>query len=160
MPKDINKLTDKQRAFAEAYTDNTGTVTIDGEEKQTFNHATRSAIKAGYKDGHRIRVMASQVLNTPKIQEYMDKLRIQYKTKQVVSLDWLKEQYMDRYEAWKADDKTNAKGCLDSLTRMHGGFTDNINNKDTTDRMKQLSDTERAEARRLADVLLSKEGVG
>ena len=127
MAKDPNKLTDKQKAFAEAYTDNIGTVNIKGEEKQTFNHATRSAIKAGYKDGSQIHAIASKTMKLSKVQQYINELRLAYKSKAMVGLEWAKQQYLDRYEAWKDQDKTNARGCLDSFVRMHGGFTDNIN---------------------------------
>ena len=43
-------------------------------------------------------------------------------------LEWCEQQLRDLYDdCRKNKDRTNSKGCLDSMIRRKGGFTDNLN---------------------------------
>jgi len=53
----------------------------------------------------------------------------------------------------EAGDRTNAKGCLDSLTRIQGGFTDRQLTEDVNE-SRRLEAQEREEAARIADIVV------
>ena len=59
-------------------------------------------------------------------------------------------------------DRTNAKGCLDSMSRRLSGFTDNINDSRNKDEIKMDADTALAvsEAARQLNIQLSKPKTG
>lgn len=54
-------------------------------------------------------------------------------------------------------DMVNATRNLEGFARTHAGYTDNINTADTT-KQRELSDKEKAEARRLAHIRLQEAG--
>jgi len=51
-------------------------------------------------------------------------------TKKTYDIEWLKQEARDLYSECRTEsDRTNAKGCIDSMFRTLGGFTDNINSQ-------------------------------
>ena len=138
---DKYKLTDKQKAFIVAYTDST--------DRDCFNNATQAVVKAGYKNGSTIRTQAHKLLKTQAVRDAIADINAHAKVSQSITLEWLKEQYVSLHnESLKASDRTNAKGALDSLTRMLGGFTD-VSKVETTDKTPKLDADER---KSLADI--------
>lgn len=71
--------------------------------------------------------------------------------------DWdlkkLQEEYRDLYEQCRdSNDRTHAKGCLDSLTRMLGGFSDKLITEHTEPQLRELNENQKAAARLAAKV--------
>lgn len=78
----------------------------------------------------------------------INKQAAEYLKKQENKAKWdlekISEEYRDLYNISRnRGDNSNAKGCLDSLTRMQGGFTDNIASKNTNINKSEISDAER-----------------
>ena len=92
-----------------------------------------------------------------KAQEYMLKLKQELKTKLKWDLEWVDQQYRDLYASCRtSSDKTNAKGCLDSMSRRLSGFTDNLNtNKDKPDELSEHESDILADAANDAKIKLS-----
>ena len=64
-------------------------------------------------------------------------------TKQKWDLAFVDEQYRTLLEVCiTAKDRTNAKGCLDSMSRRLSGFTDNLNT--SKEAVNELSEAEQA----------------
>lgn len=76
-----------------------------------------------------------------KAQPMIEKLQTTLKIKQQWDLNWVDEQYKDLFnECRNKSDRTNAKGCLDSMSRRLSGFTDNLNSN--KEEPTQLSEQE------------------
>lgn len=126
-------ITDKQQAFANCYTDTTS---------DTFNNATKSA--AASNNGKTLKSQRSrgtQLLKHPKVREAIRIINEKTKANNSLTIEYLKKRYLDLAERCViAKDRTNEKGAYDSMTRMLGGFTDNLNQK--TEDITPLSEAE------------------
>ena len=82
---------------------------------------------AGYKESYAMK-QCSTLWGSA--EQYIDEIQQTVERKQSYDLAWVDSEFRSLYdECRKKGDKTNAKGCLDSLTRRLSGFTDNINAK-------------------------------
>ena len=88
---------------------------------------------------------------------YLKELMEKHETKVKWDLDWIDEEFKSLYEECRtSSDKTNAKGCLDSMARRKAGFTDRI--AATNEEITSLTPEQEAindEAVRLAKIKLS-----
>lgn len=92
-----------------------------------------------------------------KAQPMIDELRKTLEIKQNWDLEWIDNEYKDLYNECRGkSDKTNAKGCLDSMSRRLAGFTDKISS--TNEEITSLTPEQEAitdEAVRLAKIKLA-----
>ncbi len=88
---------------------------------------------------------------------------VEAKREEVAKLaPWNLEELQRQYRKLLRDceehsDRTNAKGVLDSLTRIQGGFTDRTQVEDVTE-ARRLTEKEAEEARRIAAIRLRDRG--
>ena len=78
-------------------------------------------------------------------------------------LSWVDQQYRDLLDECVINcDRTNAKGCLDSMSRRLSGFTDNINDSRNKDDIKMDPDTAKQvqDAARNLNITLSQPKTG
>ena len=85
---------------------------------------------------------------------------VEAKREEVAKLaPWNLEELQRQYRKLLRDceehgDRTNAKGVLDSLTRIQGGFLDRQQTIDDPAKVRQLEEKEAEEARRIAQIRL------
>ena len=95
------------------------------------------------------------------IQEEIARIRAETQQKQGISRDWIEGQLIMQIEAAKSEerpDRVTITRCLETLCRMNGLFTDNINMTDAKAKQRELDEKEESEAREIARIRLAKVG--
>lgn len=136
-----NKLTAKQASFVENYAD---------PNSETFNNATQSAIKAGYKPKYAA-TNTNQITNNNCVIEGIKVFVAEIKKKTVATR-------AKRQQFWTStmdDAKSNMGDRLRASELLGKSEADFIEiHKDVTDQQKELTETEATEAKRLASIRL------
>ena len=142
------KLTARQSSFVEYYAD---------PKSETYNNATASAIKAGYKEDN-AKVIAAQNLTKLNIKDAIASYKASITAENKITVEWLDKQLLEQYQsAVDKGDTTNAKGFLQLIGQRVAAYTDNINNTDTVAQEQAQARTaeERESLRRLAGLRLA-----
>ena len=154
MPKDPNKLTTSKKG--ERLSIAAGIYVTEVYVKHTPKYSWLQALKdAGYSISYaNARLADLWVKAETWIAEQKEKLII----KAEWDLIWLDQEFKDLYQECRSmSDKTNAKGCLDSMSRRLSGFTDNINdNREKQDKLPAADQAILAEHLERAKIALSK----
>jgi len=140
-------LTPKQDSFCVHYT------TIGAE---TFSNGTRSAIAAGYSEKSAY-AQASALLKKPEIRERVRELHSENLGRNCITVDKvLADLEHDKLAAREAGQYGVAKGC----TELQGKYLAMFANRyitDDADTIRELSERQEKEARRIAEILLLQE---
>lgn len=148
----MQELTPKQQAFVDNYAD---------PNSDTRGNATRSYIKAGYKDGVGAMQAACRLLSNGKIRQAIDQYRAKIEQKTEVKAEYIREQWLkllaDCQENGKYIDRTTAQAVLRTMAQSLAMLTDKVQTEaiDTP----TLTDSEQAaidEAARVYKLKLSK----
>jgi len=138
------KLTGKQTLFADYYT--------DSSNKKTYNNAYQSALAAGYTVNY-AKVHSCHLLEDVRIKRLIGaktaerQARMEYN--QQVATDLLLHQYTKADKLNRIGDAVAAIRELDVVSGLN-----KTRFIDETDQQKELSESEQAEARRLANIRL------
>ena len=136
-------LTAKQEAFVEYFAEPTS---------ETFSNATQSMIKAGYSDNYAKHNSHHMLLNVgvkDAIQVYKGKAKAET-VRTVQSLDAMYQAAYDIAEAQK--NPTGMATNTTGIARLYGMDKDNQTN---TEQVQELTEQQKAEAKRLANMRLS-----
>lgn len=136
-------LTGKQKAWLNDYL-------ING-----FN-AYKATVKAGYKGNNAtLRTIGSQNLTKLNIKTEIERRQAELALRTGYTTEKQVERYNDLYLVCREEHRLeSARGCLDSITRMNGGFTDKLITEDHTKQV-ELDDKQQEEACRLANIRLA-----
>jgi phage terminase small subunit len=130
------ELTPKQQAFVNNYAD---------PNSDTRGNATRSYIKAGYKDSRASMVSACQLLSNPKIKQAIDGYRAGIEHKSEVKAEYIREQWLALLDDCKQDghyiDRKNANAVLRTMAQSCGMLIEKVQTEAIT--QPDMSEAER-----------------
>ena len=140
----IKKLTAKQKAFVECYCNPTS---------ETFNNQRQSAAKAGYSKNTGI-TACQNILAKHSVKQAMVEYKADISSKQAITVEYIQSEH-ERLAALAESkgDLVTATRNKEDLGRTIGVYTENINTGDL-ERLKQLSEQQALEAKRLATIRL------
>ena len=112
----MQPLTVKQQAFVDNYSD---------KDSETFGNATKSYIKAGYKNGVGVMQAACRELSKDKIKQAIKAYRAQIEQKTEVKREYVLQCIQDQYtKADEANDRASALRACELLGKSIAMFTD------------------------------------
>ena len=87
---------------------------------------SKAMIKAGYSETYSVK-LGYRLLEKIEIKDAIALYSQEKQAKDAITLDYLKDKYLSLLDDCVVNnDRTNAKGVLDSLTRIAGGFNDKL----------------------------------
>ena len=138
------ELTPKQQRFIEYYTD---------KDSVTFGNATRSYIKAGYKDGPSVMQAACRLLSNVKIKKAIEAYRAKNGRKKEVTKEYITSKLQSILDtAVEKGDLTNANTTLRLLGQSIAMYTDKYQDDSQDNRKnipKELLEEYQKDAKRL-----------
>ena len=150
MAKDRKKLTQQQKLFVREFRK-------DGDRIRAYREAGyRGATKDG-KPSKYISQYSYHILNLPQVQDELDRLdsedHARQQARDTYTLDWLRERHLDLLQASLAKgDMASATRNLEGIGRTMGAYKEGL--QINTERIKEFSDKERREIKRITAILL------
>jgi hypothetical protein len=143
MPR-LKQLSPRHKRFCELYTD---------PQSECFGNVSKSYIAAGFTDNKAGIKNACKLLQMQCVKDELERIVREREKKELVDRDWVDQKLRLVYEkAMEKGDYASAIRCLELLGKARSMFSENINTN--VQQLKEIDDTAKEEALRLANIRL------